>query len=152
MEIKWNYFSSLNYNFIVLCELLMPCQLFVQKCSNCQEITKISKCLGSPPNTLSLVIYMYIGIFCYWVVLQTTCHSKQLPVGLTVLSDGMVHFLKIENFLKQIYQNYLVALRESTMVFVIICPSYHHYHGVGLHVCMYTTCIYVHVCKRFHLL
>ena len=26
-----------------------------------------------------------------------------------VLSDGMVHFLKIEKF-KQIYQNYLVAL------------------------------------------
>ena len=24
-------------------------------------------------------------------------HSKQLPVGLMVLSDGMVHFLKIEN-------------------------------------------------------
>ena len=28
-----------------------------------------------------------------------------------VLSDGMVHFLKIKKFLKQIYQNYLVALR-----------------------------------------
>ena len=27
-----------------------------------------------------------------------------------VLSDGVVHFLKIEKFLKQIYQNYLVAL------------------------------------------
>ena len=27
-----------------------------------------------------------------------TCHSKQLLVGLKVLSDGMVHFLKIENF------------------------------------------------------
>ena len=25
-------------------------------------------------------------------------HSKQLPVGLMVLSDGMVHFLKIEIF------------------------------------------------------
>ena len=30
-----------------------------------------------------------------------------------VLSDGMVHFLKIEIFLKQIYQNYLVALKAS---------------------------------------
>ena len=28
----------------------------------------------------------------------TTCHSKQLPVGLMVLSDGMVHCLKIEIF------------------------------------------------------
>ena len=27
-----------------------------------------------------------------------------------VFSDGMVHFLKIEKILKQIYQNYLVAL------------------------------------------
>ena len=50
---------------------------------------------GVPPNTLPLVIY--IGIFCYWVYYITTCHSKQLPVGLMVLSDGMVHFLKILN-------------------------------------------------------
>ena len=28
-----------------------------------------------------------------------------------VLSDGMVHFLKIKNFFKQIYQNYIVALK-----------------------------------------
>ena len=28
-----------------------------------------------------------------------------------VLSDGMVHFLKIKNFFKQICQNYLVALK-----------------------------------------
>ena len=48
VKIKWNYFSSLNHNVIVLCELLMPCQLFSQKYSNFQEITKISKCLGSP--------------------------------------------------------------------------------------------------------
>ena len=47
-KIEWNYFSSLNHNFIVMCKLLMPCQLFAQKCSNCQEITKISKCSGSP--------------------------------------------------------------------------------------------------------
>ena len=47
VKIKWNYFSSLNHNFIVLCELLMPYQLFAQKCSNCPEITQISKCSGS---------------------------------------------------------------------------------------------------------
>ena len=28
VQIKWSYFPSLNHNFIVLCELLMPCQLF----------------------------------------------------------------------------------------------------------------------------
>ena len=42
---------------------------------------------GVPPNTLPLVIY--IGRF------------KTIAVGLIVLSDGMVHFLKIEkNFNK----------------------------------------------------
>ena len=45
---QMNYFSLLSHNFIVLCELLMPCQLFAQKCSNCQEITKIPNSLGSP--------------------------------------------------------------------------------------------------------
>ena len=30
----------------------------------------------------------------------TTILSKQLPVGLVVLSDGMVHFLKIEKNLQ----------------------------------------------------
>ena len=43
------YFST-NWIIIlpVLCELLMPCQLFAQKFSNCQEITKGSECSGSP--------------------------------------------------------------------------------------------------------
>ena len=58
----WKSNEIMNHNFIVLCELLLPCQLFAQKCSNCQEITKISKCSVSPPNTLPLVIY--IGICC----------------------------------------------------------------------------------------
>ena len=57
----------------------MPCQLFAQKCSNCQEITKISKCLGSPPNTLPLVIY--IGIFCYWVLLHYNMSFKTIAGG-----------------------------------------------------------------------
>ena len=30
------------------------------------------------------------------ITLFITCHSKQLPVGLMVLSDGTIHFLKIE--------------------------------------------------------
>ena len=51
---------------------------------------------GVPPNTLPLVIY--IGIFVIGSYYITPYHSKQLPVGLMVLSDGMVHFLEIENF------------------------------------------------------
>ena len=67
------------------------------------------KMLGVPPNTLPLVIY--IGLFCYWVY-YITCHSKQLPMGLMVLSDGMVHFLKIKkNFNKSTKTTcYLVAI------------------------------------------
>ena len=37
---------------------------------------------------------------------------KTIAVGLMVLSDGMVHFLKNREILKQIYQNYLVALKH----------------------------------------
>ena len=49
--------------------------------------------LGGPPehsaitniHTDSLLLHSF-----------TTCHSKQLPVGLMVLSDGVVYFLKIK--------------------------------------------------------
>ena len=40
--------------------MLMPCQLFAQKCSNCQEITKISKCSG--PHT-SKKVSSHLTIF-----------------------------------------------------------------------------------------
>ena len=56
------------------------------------------KMFGVPPNILPLVIYIYFyrGYFVIGYYYITTCHSKQLPVGLMVLSDGMLHFLKIE--------------------------------------------------------
>ena len=37
----------------------------------------------------------YIGIFCYYITLYNMSF-KTIPVGLMVLFDGMVHFLKIE--------------------------------------------------------
>ena len=37
----------------------------------------------------------------------------KVPVGLMVLSDGMVHFLKRETILASIYQNYLMALMHA---------------------------------------
>ena len=40
-----------------------------------------------------------------------TCHSKQFSVGLMVLSDGLVYFLKIEKKNCRIHQNCLVALK-----------------------------------------
>ena len=51
---------------------------------------------GVSPNTLPLVIY--IGIFCYWVLLQYNMSFKTIPLGLMVLSDGMIHILKIKKF------------------------------------------------------
>ena len=53
---------------------------------------------GVPPNTLPMAMYkMYMyryfatGYYCI-----RTCHSKQFSVGLMVLSDDLVYFLKIE--------------------------------------------------------
>ena len=79
----------------------MPCQLFAHLYeSNCQEITKISKMFGGPPNPLPLVVYIGIFLLLGIITLQHS-HSKQLLVGLMVLSQCMVHFLKIEeNFNK----------------------------------------------------
>ena len=64
---------------------------------------------GVPPNTLPLVIY--IGIFCYWVLLHYNMSFKTIAGGFNgafwwygPLSEDQ------ENF-KQIYQNYLVALK-----------------------------------------
>ena len=74
--------ASLNHNFIVLCDFLMPCQLLAQKCSNYQEITKISKCSVPPPpptpNTLPLVIsidrdILILGIITLQHVIQNNC-------------------------------------------------------------------------------
>ena len=101
--------SSLNHNFIVLCELLLPCQLFAQKCSNCQEITKISKCSAPPQNPLTAIGNIH-RIFCYLVLLHS---FKTIAGGFNgafwwygQLSEDREHF-------KEIYQNYLVALTSS---------------------------------------
>ena len=77
-ENQWNYFSSLNHNFIVLCELLIPCQLFAQKCWNSQEITKISKCLGSPKHSAIGNMHwdiLLLGIITLQHVIQNDCRS-----------------------------------------------------------------------------
>ena len=52
-----------------------------------------------------------------------------------VLSDGMVHFLKSKNFLKQIYQNYLVALTANNSLNEFgILPSGGQYILVHTHI------------------
>ena len=67
----------------------------------CSEMLKLSrnnqniKMFGVPPEHSAIGnIHRDILLFGYYYI--TTYHSKQLPVGLMVLSDGMVHFLKIE--------------------------------------------------------
>ena len=57
--------SNCSFIIIVLCELLVRCQLFAQKCLNCREVNIIM--LGV---TLPLVMYMCLGIFCKWVLLH----------------------------------------------------------------------------------
>ena len=63
---------------------------------------------GVPPNTVPMV--MYIGIFCYLVLLHYNMSFKTIAGGFNgafwwygPLSEDWEHFL-------QIYQNYLVAL------------------------------------------
>ena len=50
---------------------------------------------------------MPLGYFVLGYYYITTCHSKQLPVGLIVPSDGMAHFLEDREQFKQIYQTLL---------------------------------------------
>ena len=47
-ENQMTLFFSSNCSFIiiVLCKLLVRCQLFAQKCLNCQEIAQISNVWG----------------------------------------------------------------------------------------------------------
>ena len=92
---------------LVLCELLMPvsivCTEMLKLSRNNQNI-KMLEILGVPPPPPEhSAIGNIQGYFVTGYYYITTCHSKQLPVGLEVfsVSDGMVHFLKIEkNFNK----------------------------------------------------
>ena len=52
---------------------------------------------GVPRTLCHWYIGLYIGIFCYWVLLHYNMSIKTIAGGF----DGMVHFLKIEkNFNK----------------------------------------------------
>ena len=102
VKIKWYYFSSLNHNSKVLCELSMPCcQLYVQKCSNFQKITKISKCLGVPQTLCQYTKgYLLFGVI-------TTLSFK------IIADEFNVAFWRDK--VKQ-YPNYLVALNDYRFI------------------------------------
>ena len=56
--------------------------------------------LGVPPNTLQLVYIHRDILFIFGYYYITTCHSKQLPVGLIVLSEDGPLSEDQENFNK----------------------------------------------------
>ena len=81
----------------------------------CSEILKLSRnnqnieLLGVPPNTLPLVIY--IEIFCYWVLLHYNVSFKTIASGFNGAFWWYGPLSEDREKFKQIYQNYLVALR-----------------------------------------
>ena len=62
--------SNCSFIIIVLCKLLVRCQLFAQKCLNCREIAHYLANIIMFGVTLPLVMYMYLEIFCKWVLLH----------------------------------------------------------------------------------
>ena len=64
--------------------------------------------LGVPPNTLPLVIY--IGIFCYWVLVHYNISFKTIAGGFNGAFWWYGPLSVDREIFKQIYQNYLVAL------------------------------------------
>ena len=57
--------------------------------SDLAALPKYQNVWGPPEHSAIGNIHGYFVIGHYYI---TTCHSKQLPVCLMVLSDGMVHF------------------------------------------------------------
>ena len=57
----------------------MPCQLLLRNAQIVKRKKKKKKKFGVPPNTLPLVLY--IGIFCYWVLLHYNMSFKTIASG-----------------------------------------------------------------------
>ena len=83
----------------------------------CRYLPKWSKCSGSPPPPPVTLLpcgnigqgYFVIGYYC-----NTTWHSKQLPVGFKIYSDGMVHCLwSIEKNVNKSTKTILWAISDS---------------------------------------
>ena len=88
--------------------------MFAQKCSNCQEITKISKCSGPPPPLPPEHSAIgNIGIFCYWVLLHYNMSFKTIAGGFIGAFRWYGPLSEDRENIEQIYQNYLVALKTS---------------------------------------
>ena len=80
-----------------------------------------------PPKTLPLVI-IHGGILLLGIITLQHVMQKQLPVGLMVLSDGMVHFLKIEKNLNKSTKTmckYLHIVRNKIDKCAALPPSRH---------------------------
>ena len=66
-----------------------------------------------PPPEHSSIGNVGIAILLHDIITWKTRHSKQVLVGLSVFSDGVLHFLQIKKKLYIFYGNYLVALIKS---------------------------------------
>ena len=94
----------------------------------CSQMLKLSrnnqniKMLGDPPPPEHSA-NSNIGIFCYWVLLHYNTSLNQLPVGLMVLSYGMVHFWRSRTVVTNLpkVQNYLVALIQRIYIETAKC-------------------------------
>ena len=69
---------------------------------------------GVPPNTLPLVIY--IGIFCYWVLLYYNMSFKTIAGGFNRAFWWYDPLSEDRDNFQQIYQNYLVALTPTSNI------------------------------------
>ena len=76
---------------------------------------------GGPPEH-SAIGNIHRDIFVIGYHYITTCHSKQLLVGLMALSYGMVHFLKIEKNFNKSTKTILLLLIITwiSSIFVIL--------------------------------
>ena len=68
---------------------------------------------GVPPNTLLLVIY--IGIFCYWVLWHYNMSFKTIAGGFNGAFWWYGPLSEDQELFLQIYQNYLVALSSTLL-------------------------------------
>ena len=138
MKIKWYYFSSLNHNFIVLCELLIPCQLFAQKrqkCSNCQEIlvTKYQNVRGPPEH--SAIGNIHRDILLLGITVKPRYNEVLGTMQITLLYQ-VSHYIRVKkqrNIKSWDQQNYLVTrgfcyirplyINEVPLYYVTTCHS-----------------------------
>ena len=86
----------ISYSFMWIANAL---SIFAQKCSNCQEITKISNCSGSLEYSAIGNINIHRDILLLGINYYITTYMSFKTIADRFNGDGMVHFPKIEKIL-----------------------------------------------------